>query len=112
MGNVKSLQSWWVTDLVDCVAQEDRQGIRAELGYPQVANGFKRVLGDSTDALDVGGYSGTEVAAMAQAIEWLKQEEPDLYSAVRQYMRTRVQTDVNLYAAFTMLGQKVDEVLG
>lgn len=112
MGNVKSLSGWWVTDLVGRVAHEDRHDIRAELGYPSVANGFKRTTGESVDALDVGDYSSTEVKAMAQAIEWLRVENRAYYDVVRAYMRMPVEGHFDLYPALVLLGQKVDEIVG
>lgn len=91
---------WWVYELARQAGISD---VEKELGYPTVANGFKRdpELGDSR-----------ELQAMREAIDWLKQYSPDLYSHVREFIRGREEQSLELMQAMVMLGQKVDEVLG
>lgn len=115
MGNVMQQQKaeWWVFDLVRQVGQQDRQDISDALGYPRVANGFRKTLGEAAEALDVGGYSSTEVAAAAQALEWLKAEFREHFDCVREYMRAgRVNDDFLLAQSMVLVGQKVDEIVG
>lgn len=101
---------WWVFDLVRMAGQEDRQVIGQELGWPSTANGFRKVLAESSET-ETDTYSSTEVAAMKDAIEWMRVELPESYAVVSAYMRRGEDAGLQLAQAMVILGQKVDEIV-
>ena len=106
----------WAGDLVRLWVVGETAAESGRLGWSSVSPMFKR-LGEAAPETD-GSYSGTEVAAMAVAIDRLSLTHPLEFAALQARYRPRVASQLGLKpneellnAALARLAQMVDDLV-
>lgn len=89
----------------------DRAHARRKLGYPSTSGPW-RTLADDDDDGRAGGFTGIEVAAVGEIMDWLRRTHHPEWQAVLAAMRGDDPAADILQAGLMRLGAKLDEVLG
>lgn len=101
----------WVVSLLMVWRESDRISARRRLGYPPVSGPW-RALADDDDDGRTAGFTGIEVAAVADVMEWLRLAHHDEWRAVQAALTGAAPAAALLEAGLRRIGAKLDEVLG
>ncbi len=110
----------WIADLVRLCSASDWSGLDASLGHASVSPMFARLIPDLASSEDVAGYSGAEIQACREGLEWLSRAHPEEYAALawqmqrwrRKFTPQSQDHDSLVQRSATLLAQFVDKKLG
>lgn len=80
----------WIGELVSMCARDNWADTTSPLDYPTISPMWRKLLPESAESEDVGGYSSAELRACKAGIEHLSKMHPLEYTALRiEFQRRR-----------------------
>lgn len=109
----------WAAELLTDWSRSDWREASDTLGLPTVCPSFKGLI-QTSEEVDVTGYSAAEVRAIAAAVDYLHLTHPDHYRVICRHFRPHMRSKLEekhgdaelLQSAVAMVAEYVDKVLG
>jgi hypothetical protein len=106
----------WIGELVSLAARDDWAETTSDLDYPRISPMFRKLLPETAETDDAGGYSTVELRACRAGIDWLSKHYPEEYAALawefqpwkRKTLERQADHDERVIAAGALLAKFVD----